>query len=58
MTANNTYYTRNNDEIKSQFTPILNGRNQLDYDYDGALNVEDDPADQYDYRVVKAVRIA
>ena len=56
MYANTTYYRRINDELNDQITVNLNGRHQLDYDYNGCISEEDDPADVYG--VVKAVRIA
>ena len=47
--ANNAtnYYTRNHDELYTQYLPTLNGRHQADFDYNGALDTNGDEADYY-----------
>jgi len=56
MTANNTYYTRYDDELNTQYLPKLYGRHQADYDYNGTIDADGDEADYY-RPSVKAVRI-
>lgn len=56
MSFDTNYYTRNNDELYTQLFPTYTGRHQADYDYNGALDKDDDPAD-YMNNPIKAVRV-
>ena len=43
-------------ESKDLLVIELNDRYQADYDYNGELDVDVDPADAYTYKTLKAVR--
>lgn len=56
MTQSMNEHTRFSNEDLTQYTPVLHGRYQADFDYNGALYADDDQADCY-LPMMKAVRL-
>lgn len=56
MTQSMNEYKRSTHEDLTQYTPVLHGRYQADFDYNGALYADDDQADCY-RPLMKGVRL-